>query len=89
MDGMIGTADNLSTKLGEALAAQLLTQMLARAGYNADLTVQPDAAINVINAMLGIVPAVFGGLIILVVLFLNIDVEMDKMRRSRTNEARF
>lgn len=32
MDGMIGTADNLSTKLGEALAAQLLTQMLARAG---------------------------------------------------------
>lgn len=85
MDGMIGTADNLSTKLGEALAAQLLTQMLARAGYNADLAVQPDAAISAINAMLGIVPAVFGGLIIIVVLFLNIDVEMDKMRKSRAD----
>ena len=83
MDGMIGTADNLSTKLGEALAAQLLTNMLARAGYNADLAVQPDAAINAINAMLGIVPAIFGALIIVVVLFLNIDTEMEKMKQSR------
>lgn len=82
MDGMIGTADNLSTKLGEALAAQLLTNMLARAGYNADLAVQPDAAINAINAMLGIVPAIFGALIIVVVLFLNIDTEMEKMRHN-------
>lgn len=80
MDGMIGTADNLSTKLGEALAAQLLTNMLARAGYNADLAVQPDAAIDAINAMLGLVPAFFGALIIVVVLFLNIDTEMEKMR---------
>ena len=82
MDGMIGTADNLSTKLGEALAAQLLTNMLARAGYNADLAVQPDAAIDAINAMLGLVPAFFGALIIVVVLFLNIDTEMEKMRQN-------
>lgn len=86
MDGMIGTADNLSTKLGEALAAQLLTNMLARAGYNADLAVQPDAAINAINAMLGIVPAIFGALIIVVVLFLNIDTEMEKMKQSRAEQ---
>lgn len=83
MDGMIGTADNLSTKLGEALAAQILTRTLANAGYNADLTVQPEAAIKAINAMLGIVPAFFGVAIIVVVLFLNIDSEMEKMKNSR------
>ena len=83
MDGMIGTADNLSTKLGEALAAQILTRTLANAGYNADLAVQPEAAIKAINAMLGAVPAFFGAAIIVVVLFLNIDSEMEKMKSSR------
>ena len=78
-DGMIGTADNLSTKLGEALAAKLLTGALARAGYNAELAVQPDSAVNAINAMLGWVPAIFGLAIIVVVLFLNIDRELDRM----------
>ena len=86
MDGMIGTADNFSTKLGEALAAQILTRTLASAGYNADLTVQPEAAIKAINAMLGIVPAFFGVAIIVVVLFLNIDSEMEKMKNSRIAE---
>ena len=80
-DGMIGTADNLSTKLGEALAAKLLTGSLARAGYDAALTVQPDSAINAINAMLGWVPALFGVGIIIVVLFINIEQELDKMHK--------
>ena len=79
-DGMIGTADNLSSKLGEALAAKLLTGALARAGYDANLSVQPDSAIRAINAMLGWVPAIFGVGIIVTVLFLNIDKEMEKMR---------
>ena len=78
-DGMIGTADNLSTKLGEALAAKLLTGALAAAGYNADLAVQPDSAIRAINAMMGWVPAIFGVCIIITVLFLNIDRELDQM----------
>lgn len=82
-DGMIGTADNLSTKLGEALAAKLLTGALAHAGYDANLTVQPDSAINAINAMLGWVPALFGLLIIVTVIFLNIDGEMEKMKKDR------
>lgn len=82
-DGMIGTADNLSSKLGEALAAKLLTGALARAGYNADLAVQPDSAINAINAMLGWVPALFGLGIIIVVLFLNIDGELERMHAAR------
>ena len=82
-DGMIGTADNLSTKLGEALAAKLLTGALAAAGYDAELTVQPDSAIRAINAMMGWVPAIFGVCIIITVLFLNIDRELDKMHAER------
>lgn len=83
MDSMIGTADNLSTKLGEAMATQILTHTLAAAGYNADLAVQPEGAVRAINAMLGIIPAFFGAAIIVVVLFLNIDSEMEKMKQQR------
>ena len=86
-DGMIGTADNLSSKLGEALAAKLLTGALARAGYNADLAVQPDSAINAINAMLGWVPALFGIGIIITVLFLNIDKELKRMHAEQDQKA--
>jgi len=82
-DGMIGTADNLSTKLGEALAAKLLTGALARAGYNADLAVQPESAIKAINAMLGWIPAVVGIGIVVTVLFLNIDSEMEIMHAEK------
>ena len=84
-DGMIGTADNLSTKLGEALAAKLLTGALAAAGYDAELTVQPDSAIRAINAMMGWVPAIFGICIIVTVLFLNIDRELDRMHAERNS----
>lgn len=82
-DGMIGTADNLSTKLGEALATKILTGALAAAGYNADLTVQPDSAIRAINAMLGWVPALFGVCMFITILFLNIDSELKKMHSER------
>ena len=82
-DGMIGTADNLSTKLGEALAAKLLTGALAAAGYDAELSVQPDSAIHAINAMMGWVPAIFGVCIIVTVLFLNIDRELEKMQMTK------
>ena len=82
-DGMIGTADNLSTKLGEALATKILTGALAAAGYNADLTVQPDSAIRAINAMLGWVPALFGVCMFITILFLNIDGELKKMHAEK------
>lgn len=83
-DGMIGTADNLSTKFGEALAAKLLTGALAAAGYDAELTVQPDSAIHAINAMMGWVPAIFGVCIIITVLFLNIDQDLEKMHAEKS-----
>ena len=80
VDGMIGTADNLATKFGEAIASLLLTSALASAGYNAELSVQPETAVRAICAMLGWVPAVCGILLIVVVLFLDIDKEMARMK---------
>jgi sugar (glycoside-pentoside-hexuronide) transporter len=79
LDGMIGTADNLSAKLGEAAATELIALSLAAAGFDANLAVQPESAIRCINAMLGWVPAAVGALLMVVVLFLNIDKEMALM----------
>ena len=81
-DGMIGTADNLATKMGDALNAKLLTGALAAAGYDAALTVQPEAVVNAINAMMGWVPALFGVFIIIIVSFIDIDGDLAKMRRG-------
>lgn len=82
-DGMIGTADNLASKLGEALAAQGLTLVLALSGYDADLSVQPLSAIKAINFMLGWAPMIVGILIIVVILFLDIEKEMKKMKEGK------
>lgn len=79
LDGMIGTADNLSAKLGEAAATELIALSLAAAGFDANLAVQPESAIRCINAMLGWIPAAIGALLMVVVLFLNIDKEMALM----------
>jgi Na+/melibiose symporter-like transporter len=80
MDGMIGTADNLASKLGEAGATELIALSLAAAGFDSNLPVQPDSAIRCINAMLGWVPGLVGLLLIVVVLFLDIDKETERMK---------
>ena len=87
-DGMIGTADNFATKMGDALNAKLLTGALAAAGYDATLQVQPESAVNAINAMMGWVPAIFGALIIVIVCFLDIDGELEKMHKEQEGSAK-
>ncbi len=82
MDGMIGTADNLASKLGEAGAVQLVGITLSRAGLDASLAQQPAMAIERINILLGWAPALVGVLMIVVVLFLNIEREMSHMKQS-------
>jgi sugar (glycoside-pentoside-hexuronide) transporter len=82
MDGMIGTADNLASKLGEAGATELIALSLAAAGFDAKLAVQPASAIRRINAMLGWAPALVGVLLVVVVLFLDIDEEVKLMKKG-------
>jgi Na+/melibiose symporter-like transporter len=58
IDSMISTTDSLANKMATAGATLLSTTLLARAGYDANLAVQPASAINVINIMLGWAPAI-------------------------------
>lgn len=83
VDGMIGTADNLATKLGEAVAAKLITFALHNSGWNSELPVLPESTVNAINAMLGWVPAIVALFLIVIVFFLDIDKEMEKMKAER------
>lgn len=84
MDGMIGTADNLATKLGEALAAQIMTGALAIFGFDSEAAVQPASAVNTINGMLGWIPALLGVIMFVIILFMDIDKDMEIMNAERT-----
>ncbi|GHV07005.1 MFS transporter [Clostridia bacterium] len=73
IDSMIATTDNLASKLGVAGMTQILTISLAVAGYNADLQVQPEAAIHVIDVMMSWVPAIITAIMFAAAFFLTVE----------------
>ncbi|MDR1355692.1 MAG: glycoside-pentoside-hexuronide (GPH):cation symporter [Propionibacteriaceae bacterium] len=73
IDSMIASADNLASKLAVAGATQLVAVSLASAGYDANLAMQPDSAIGVINFMLGWAPAVVSVVMLIAAAFLTIE----------------
>jgi len=79
LDSLVSTADNLASKLAVAGATQLVAISLSVNGFNAKLTTQPVGAINAINAILGWIPMVVAALMIVVILFLNIEDDTKKM----------
>ena len=60
-----------------------MTGALAAAGFNAELTTQPVAAINTINALLGWVPMCIAAVMLVVVFFHPIEKDMAAMRAER------
>ena len=60
-----------------------MTGALALAGFDAEMAVQPPAAINTICALLGWVPAVLSIAMLLVVIFHPIEKEMAEMAEAR------
>ncbi|HWQ57883.1 MAG TPA: MFS transporter [Clostridia bacterium] len=85
IDGMIASADNLASKLAVAGATQLVTIFLSNAGYNADLAVQPAAAIGVINFMLGWAPAILSVVMIVSAYFLPIEKDYERAQAKLRN----
>ena len=83
IDSLVCTCDNLASKLSKAAANLMLTGALAAAGFNAELTVQPESAINTINALLGWVPMLISVAMLLIVFFHPIEEEMAAMRADR------
>jgi Na+/melibiose symporter-like transporter len=75
IDSMIATTDNLASKMAQAGATFLSTVLLSRAGYDANLTVQLDSAINVINIMLGWAPTIVAVVMAVAAFFLPIEKE--------------
>ena len=82
IDSLVCTCDNLASKLSKAGANLLMTGALSAAGFNAELTVQPEAAINTINALLGWVPMLIAVAMLIICYFHPIEKEMEAMRKE-------
>lgn len=82
IDSLVCTCDNLASKLSKAAANLMMTGALAAAGFNAELDVQPEAAINTINALLGWVPGLIAVAMLVIVWFHPIEKEMEAMRKD-------
>ena len=80
IDSLVSTCDNLASKLSKAGANLMMTSTLAAAGFNAELTVQPQAAIDTICALLGWVPMVIAVVMLLIALAHPIQKEMARIR---------
>ena len=83
IDSLVSTCDNLASKLAKAGANLLMTSVLATAGFNAELPVQPQAALNTICALLGWVPMAVAGIMLLIVFFHPIEKDMAAMRAEQ------
>lgn len=88
IDSLVSTADNLSSKLMGALATWFLSFLMDRGGFNAELpaNAQPQGTIDAINALLGWIPALVGVVMLIVVFFLHVDKDMDKMNSEKILE---
>jgi sugar (glycoside-pentoside-hexuronide) transporter len=87
LDSLVSTADNLASKLATAGATQMAAIMLSRAGFNAELKVQPAQAVGAIIFLLGWAPALVSVLMLAVVCFLPIEKDMEKMNREKAARA--
>ena len=81
IDSLVSTCDNLASKLSKAGANLLMTGALAAAGFDANLAVQTQAAVNTLNALLGWVPMLIGMAMLVIVFFHPIEKEMAQMNQ--------
>jgi len=82
LDSMVSTADNFASKLAMAGAAQVITLLLASAGYNADLASQGERVIGAINFMLGWLPEAVSAVMLLTAVFIPIEEDMRAIQRG-------
>ena len=83
IDSLVSTCDNLASKLSKAGANLLMTGALAAAGFDAELTAQPQSAIDTICALLGWVPMIVAAVMLLIVFFHPIEKDMKAMKEAK------
>ena len=81
IDSLVSTCDNLAAKLSKAAVNLGMTAALGAAGFDANLAKQPQEAINTICALLGWIPMVFAGIMLVIAVFHPIEKEMAEMRK--------
>ncbi len=87
LDSLVSTGDNLAAKLAVAGATQMVAVALSASGFDANLSVQPTAAINTINAVLGWVPMLVAVVMLVVIWFLSIEDDTKKMLEEKAAQA--
>lgn len=83
IDGIVATSENFISKLSKAIVNLLMTTTLSIAGFNAELSAQPIAAIRTLNALLGIVPFFVAIGMFFVAYFHPIEKEVAEMNASK------
>ncbi len=83
IDSLVSTCDNLAAKLSKAGVNLAMTAALGAAGFNAELAVQPQSAIDTICALLGWVPLIFAAMMLVIAIFHPIEKEMAEMRKAQ------
>ena len=86
IDSLVSTCDNLAAKLSKAGVNLAMTAALAKAGFDAELAVQPQSAIDTICALLGWVPCVVAAIMLVIAIFHPIEKEMAEMRSAQIAE---
>jgi GPH family glycoside/pentoside/hexuronide:cation symporter len=89
IDSLVSTADGLISKLATAGATQLIAISLSVTGFNASLAQQPESAIKTIILLLGWIPFFVSVAMLAVVLFLDIENELKKMREEKAEVANY
>ena len=83
IDSLVATGDNLAAKLAKAGTNLLLTGALAKAGFNAEMATQPQAALDTICALLGWVPTLLAVLMLVVLWFHPIEKDLANMLKEK------
>ena len=83
LDSMVSTVDNLAAKLSQSGVTWAIGALLASAGFNADLPVQPAAVVPALNFLLGWAPLIFAVIMLIVVWRFRIEEEVADLAAKR------
>lgn len=92
LEGSLGAVNGFATKVGAGIGAGILGVLIGLAGYDGNLTVQPDSAITMIHMLYSLVPAGMNIFVYLVFRLYKLDRKIAEIRetntaRRKTNEA--
>ena len=87
MDSMVGAGDNLITKLAEAGSNKIMTAALATSGFISTAITQTESANNAIISLLGIIPGAFAVVMVIIILFMDVNKELEQEKQKAEKKA--